>query len=146
MRNEAKFLGGLGMPNYQQRLTEFSEGKRLNRLPDTIKDFTNTDCDACGSSQPRTLNVVKDQNINRYYFLGDNCLRELMKRGTVGRRFARESGERAYEREMQSRAQGLGQSPDSTLQRETPELVSTPAGGSAPSSSPSRTTGECPPT
>ncbi len=59
-----------------------------------------------------------------------------MKRGTVGRRFARESGKRAYQREMQSRAPGLGQSPDSTPQRETPELVSTPAGGSAPVGSP----------
>ena len=124
------------MPNYQQRLTEFSEGKRLNRLPDTIKDFANTDCDACGSSQPRTLNVVKDRSTDRYYFLGDNCLREVMKRGTVGRRFARESGERAYQREMQSRAQGLPQSHDSILRPGTSELVPTPAGGSAPVGSP----------
>ncbi len=124
------------MSSYQQKLTEFSEGKRLNRLPDTIKDFANTDCDACGSSQPRTLNVVKERSTDRYYFLGDNCLRELMKRGTVGRRLARESGERAYEREMHFRAQGLPQSPNSTVQDETPELVSTPAGGLAPAGAP----------
>ncbi len=88
------------MPSYHQRLTEFSEKKRLQRLPDSIRDPSNPFCDACGSTLPRTLYVVKDLETARSYFLGDNCLKELMKRGAVSRRFARESGEEAYKQEM----------------------------------------------
>ncbi len=84
------------MPSYHQRLTEFSEKKRLQRLPDSLRDPSNPFCDACGSTLPRTLYVVKDLETARSYFLGDNCLNELMKRGAVSRRFARESGEEAY--------------------------------------------------
>ncbi len=88
------------MPSYHQRLTEFSEKKRLQRLPDSIRDPSSPFCDACGSTLPRTLNVVKDLETARSYFLGDNCLNELMKRGAISRRFARESGEEAYKQEM----------------------------------------------
>ena len=123
------------MATYQERLTEFSEGKRLNRLPDPIKDCANTACDACGSSQPRVLSVVKDQSAKRYYFLGDHCLRELMKRGAVNRRFARESAEKAYEQEMRFRAQGLQQSLDSGSQPGN-SLAPAQPGGSAPAGSP----------
>ena len=65
------------MPSYHQR---------LQRLPDSIRDPSNPFCDACGSSLPRTLYVVKDLGSSRSYFLGDNCLNELMKRGSVSRR------------------------------------------------------------
>ena len=92
------------MPSYHQRLTEFSKKKRLQRLPDPIRDPSNPFCDACGSTLPRTLYVVKDLETARSYFLGDNCLNELMKRGAVSRRFARESGEEAYKQEMELRS------------------------------------------
>ncbi len=88
------------MPSYHQRLTEFSEKKGLQRLLDSIRDPINPFCDACGSTLPRTLNVVNDLETARSYFLGDNCLNELMKRGAVSRRIARESGEEAYKQEM----------------------------------------------
>ena len=56
------------MPSYHQRLTEFSEKKRLQRLPDSIRDPSNPFGDACGSTLPRTLNVVKDLETARSYF------------------------------------------------------------------------------
>ncbi len=92
------------MPSYHQRLTEFAEKKRLQRLSDSIRDPSNPFCDACGSTLPRTLYVVKDLETARSYFLGDNCLKELLKRGAVSRRFARESGEEAYKQEMRLRS------------------------------------------
>ena len=99
------------MPSYHQRLTEFSEKKRLQRLPDSIRDPSNPFCDACGSTLPRTLYVVKDLETSRWYFLGDNCLKELLKRGAISRRFARESGEEAYKEEMLLRSREKPDSP-----------------------------------
>ncbi len=43
---------------------------------------------------------------DRYYFVGNNCLKELVKRGVILRRFGRDSGPSAYEREMRWRAEG----------------------------------------
>ncbi len=99
------------MPIYQQKLTEFSENKRLQRISDSVRDPSNPFCDACGSTLPRTLNVVKDLRTARWYFLGDNCLKELMKRGTVRRKFVRESGEEAYKHEMELRSREEPDSP-----------------------------------
>lgn len=96
------------MSNYEQRLDEFAEGKRLVRLSKPIRDRADAKCDACGSIQPRTLYGQKDEETGRYYFVGDNCLKELVKRGAILRRFGRESGPAAYASEQDLRAQELG--------------------------------------
>jgi ribosomal protein S14 len=91
------------MANYEQRLTGFAGGKRLLRLARPLRDRADASCDACGSPRPRTLYALKDLNSNRHYFVGDNCLRELAKRGAILRRYGRESGREEYETEMQLR-------------------------------------------
>ena len=91
------------MPSYHQRLTEFSEKKRLQRLPDSIRDPSNPFCDACGSTQPRTLYGLTDIESKRHYFVGDSCLKELVKQGSVLRKFGKQSGKQAYDEEMQLR-------------------------------------------
>ena len=96
------------MSNYKQRLDEFAEGKRLVRLSKPVRDRADAKCDACGSIQPRTLYGQKDEDSGRYYFVGENCLKELVRRGAILRRFGRESGPAAYERERELRAQELG--------------------------------------
>ena len=95
------------MSAYEQRLDEFAEGKRLVRLSKPVRDRADAKCDACGSIQPRTLYGQKDEDSGRYYFVGDQCLKELVKRGAILRRFGRESGPAAYERERGLRAQEL---------------------------------------
>lgn len=45
---------------YEQRLAEFAHDKRLLRLPRPVRDRADAFCDACGSSQPRTLHTLKD--------------------------------------------------------------------------------------
>ena len=62
-----------------------------------------------GQPFPEPLNVVKDLETARWYFLGDNCLKELLKRGAVSRRFDRGSGEEAYKQEMRLRSRELVQ-------------------------------------
>ena len=93
------------MTTYEQKLTGFAQGKRLNRLSRPVRDRADAFCDACGSTQPRTLYPLKELDTGRHYFVGDSCLKELMKLGAIPRRFARESGQGAYETEMQLRAQ-----------------------------------------
>ena len=93
------------MTTYEQKLTLFVQGKRLLRLQRPIRDRADASCDACGSTQPRTLYPLKELDSGRHYFVGDSCLKELMKLGAIPRRFARESGQVAYETEMQLRAQ-----------------------------------------
>ena len=39
----------------------------------------------------------------RHYFVGNTCLKELIKLGVIQRKFARESGQAAYEKEMELR-------------------------------------------
>ena len=92
------------MPTYEQKLAEFAQGKRLLRLARPIRDRADAFCDACGSSQPRTLYVLADLDSERHYFVGDTCLKELAKRGAV-LRYGRRSGREAFETEMKLRAQ-----------------------------------------
>ncbi len=49
---------------------EFAHGKRLLLLPRPVRDRADAFCDACGSSQPRTLCTLKDLESERYYFVG----------------------------------------------------------------------------
>jgi hypothetical protein len=97
------------MTTYQQKLVEFAQGKRLLRLPHPVRDRADAFCDACGSSQPRTLYALKDLGSEHYYFVGDICLKGLAKLGAILRRYGRESGQKVYESEMQFRVQELSQ-------------------------------------
>ena len=92
------------MPAYEQKLAEFAQGKRLLRLARPIRDRADAFCDACGSTQPRTLYALEDLDSERHYFVGDTCLKELAKRGAI-LRYGRHSGRVAFEKEMKLRAQ-----------------------------------------
>ena len=92
------------MPTYEQKLDEFAQGKRLLRLARPIRDRADAFCDACGSTQPRTLYALEDLDSERHYFVGDTCLKELAKRGAI-LRYGRHSGRVAFENEMKLRAQ-----------------------------------------
>ncbi len=93
------------MFTYEEKLSEFSQGKRLQRLPRPVRDRADACCDACGSSLPRTLYPIKDLESERYFFVGDTCLKELVRRGAVLRRYGKESGQKSFESEMLIRAQ-----------------------------------------
>ena len=93
------------MATYEQKLTLFVQGKRLLRLSRPVRDRADACCDACGSTQPRTLYALKELDSGRHYFVGDSCLKELVKLGAIRRRYARDSGQVAYETEMKLRAQ-----------------------------------------
>ena len=58
------------MSTYEQRITQFAQGKRLQRLPRPVRDQADNSCDACGSLLPRILYAVKDLETQRYHFLG----------------------------------------------------------------------------
>ena len=114
------------MLTYEQRLAGFGHGKRLLRLSRPVRDRADAFCDACGSSQPRTLYTLKDLESERYYFVGQTCLTKLAKSGAVLRRYGRESGQQVYESEMELRTQELGEAPP---RPEDPEPPRTPARG-----------------
>ena len=95
------------MLTYEQRLVEFAHGKRLLRLPRSVRGRADAFCDACGSSQPRTLYALKDLSRDRYHFVGDTCLTRLAKSGAILKRYGRESGQKAYETEMALRTHEL---------------------------------------
>ena len=107
------------MLSYEQKLAEFTEGKSLIRLPRPIRDRADICCDACGSNHPRTLYALKDSGSNRHYFVGNTCLKELVKQGAILRRFGRESGQAAFENEMNLRALG----PDGQNGSSSPDLA-----------------------
>ena len=98
------------MSAYEYKLAEFAREKKLVRMSRPIRDRADVLCDACGSTQPRILYALKDTGSNRYYFVGGNCLQELVRRGAVLRRFSKESGQVAYSAEMQRRAEEAGKS------------------------------------
>ncbi len=93
------------MLTYEQRLAEFANGKRLLRIPRPVRGGADAFCDACGSSQPRTLYTLKDLESERHFFVGDTCVAKLAKSGAVLKRYGRESGQEAYEFEMELRTQ-----------------------------------------
>ena len=94
------------MPGYEQKLNEFARGKKLLRLSRPLRNRADACCDACGSTQPRLLHVLKESSSGRYYFVGDTCLKELAKLGGILKAYGKESGQMAYEAEMQLRAEG----------------------------------------
>ncbi|MEE9202922.1 MAG: hypothetical protein V3U31_07005 [Dehalococcoidia bacterium] len=92
------------MPSYEQKLDEFARGKSLVRLARTVRDRADARCDACGSTQPRTLHSLKDVASDRYYFVGESCFKGLADRGIILRRFGREAAHEAFKIEMERRA------------------------------------------
>jgi len=104
---------------YEEKLSEFSQGKRLQRLPHPVRDRADAYCDACGSSLPRTLYAIKDLESERYFFVGDTCLKELARRGAVLRSYGKESGQKSYESEMLIRAQEPGKGKASLMAEDT---------------------------
>ena len=109
------------MSTYEHKLDEFASEKKLLRMSRPIRDRADVLCDACGSTQPRILYALKDTGSNRYYFVGGNCLQELVRRGAVLRRFSKESGQVAYSAEMQRRVEEVAESgvPTKTAQGST---------------------------
>src|SRR5437899_8882774 len=94
---------------YETRLREFADGKRLGRLTNTVASGREDRCDACGSTQPRTLFGLKDGGSGRYYFVGQNCLAWLMDNGMVARARYRDKAASAYGREMELRRNGAAE-------------------------------------
>ena len=84
-------------------MAEFSEGKKLIRLPRPVRDRADASCDACGSTLPRMLYCLRNQDSGSYFFVGDTCLKELVKLGTILKTFGKKSGQAAYEEEMERR-------------------------------------------
>lgn len=93
------------MSGYEQKLDDFARGKIFRRLSQPIRDRADTFCDACGSNQPRILYGLKEKQSDRYFFVGANCLTELLKRCSIQRRYSKESARAAYDVEMERRAQ-----------------------------------------
>ena len=96
------------MSNYEQRIKDFADGKTLVRLSRPVRDRADSSCDACGSTEPRTLYGLREHETGRFYFVGSNCLKELVRRHVILRRFGRTSAQEAYEEEMALRAQENG--------------------------------------
>src|SRR3989441_3351826 len=91
---------------YETRLRNFAEGKGLGSLTNIVPCSRDDRCDACGSTQPRTLLGLKDSVNGRYYFVGQNCLAWLMENGIVARARYRDKAASAYGREMELRRNG----------------------------------------
>ena len=114
------------MTTYEQKLTLFVQGKRLLRLQRPIRDRADASCDACGSTQPRTLYPLKELDSGRHYFVGDSCLKELMKLGVIPKRYGRESGQVAYETELHLRAQEPKDAKSASVANGTAAALTTP--------------------
>src|SRR5438445_13248166 len=99
---------------YETKLREFADGKRLGRLTNTVPCSRDDRCDACGSTQPRTLLGLKDGGSGRYYFVGQNCLAWLMENGMVARARYRDRAARAYTRERELRRNGSAEGSQAT--------------------------------
>ena len=92
------------MLRYEEKIARFAQDKQFLRLSRPVRNRADAVCDACGSTQPRTLYGLTDVETGRHFFVGDSCLKELVKRESILRRFGKESGKQAYEDEMQLRA------------------------------------------
>jgi len=89
---------------YEEKIARFAQDKKLLRLPRPVRGRADALCDACGSTLPRILYGLTDVTTQRHYFVGDSCLKELVKKGHILRRFGKQSGKQAYEDEMHLRA------------------------------------------
>lgn len=96
-------MGETDIPTYEQKLTEVAQGRRFLRLPRPIRDRADALCDACGSTRPRTLYALEDPDSNRCFFVGDTCLKELVRLGAI-LRYGRHSDQAKFENEMRLRS------------------------------------------
>ena len=121
------------MATYEQRLAAFVKGRQFTRLSRPIRDRADAVCDACGSTQARTLFALKDEESGRYAFVGDTCLREMTRLGVILRRFGKDAAREAYEREMAQRAEEVGATPATPKEGspDEPSDGSTPRSGDA---------------
>ena len=116
------------MATYEERIAAFAQGKRLLRMPRPIRNRADAFCDACGSTRPTNLCALKDLESGRYYFAGTTCLKELVSKGVIVRRFGKESGQTAYEKEMRMRGDETNESLNrQDLQESTPGELQTGA-------------------
>ena len=126
------------MLRYEEKIATFAQNKQFLRLSRPVRDRADAVCDACGSTQPRTLYGLTDVETGRHFFVGDSCLKELVKRESILRRFGKESGKQAYEDEMQLRAGPADHNPgpadgegngSGNIDDEASETVRTGSGG-----------------
>jgi len=96
---------------YEDKIARFAQDKQFLRLSRPVRGRADGLCDACGSTQPRTLYGLTDVETGRHYFVGDSCLKELVKGGSILRRFGMQFGKQAYEDEMQLRTGPADHSP-----------------------------------
>ena len=89
--------------SYEARLAAFADGRRLVRLRHPVTNRDAVACDACGSSEPRRLHVLKDDASGQYFFAGSNCLQALTELGLIRRRYAADLAEHAYAEERARR-------------------------------------------
>ena len=89
--------------SYETKLQQFVDGRTFIRLTKPIRNHADMYCDACGSLEPRNLYGLKEQDSERYFFVGSECLKWICQHGGVERRFCRENGLKAFEREIERR-------------------------------------------
>ena len=92
------------MATYEERIAAFAQGKKLLRMPRPIRNRADAYCDACGSTRPTNLSALKDLESGRSFFVGTTCLQQLASNRGIVRRYGKESGQTAYEKEMQLRS------------------------------------------
>lgn len=56
-----------------------SERRGVKSASRKYQDTQNSRVGSCGSTQPRTLYTLKDQDPDRFFFVGATCLKELVK-------------------------------------------------------------------
>ena len=121
------------MTSYEARLATFADGRRLLRLRHPVKNRDAVACDACGSSEPRLLHVLKDEASGQYCFTGSNCLQALAELGLIRRRYAPDVAEHAYDQELARRhtEHGMLVSPPDVQADATSPPVSPEAGATS---------------
>lgn len=115
------------MTTYDEQLAEFANEKKFQRLVRPLRGRADASCDACGSSQPRTLYGLKEFESRRFYFVGQNCLSSLTKLGSVTRGFCTDVAGVSFESEMESRGR------ESTTIHEEPLVEAHSSDDQAPS-------------
>ncbi len=116
---------------YERKLDDFVVDKTFMRLSRPVRDRADAQCDACGSLEPRILYGLKEENTDRCFFVGAECLRKINQRGAVKRRFCRERSRTAFDIEMSKRQTEIGAV---AIQAETspePRIEDTASGANA---------------
>ncbi len=91
------------MNTYQEKVNTFAANRKLIRLQSPIDNSFNLPCDVCESTRPTLLFALREPETGSFYFVGNNCLSEISKRGAVVRRSRKESAELAFRKGMRRR-------------------------------------------